>query len=81
MPIPDTAITAIPARPAKPRNGSGYGVGTRSDRDGRFVFRDLSPSGEWILDLRLSGYRETVLKVTTGSIDVVVKATAEGGPR
>jgi hypothetical protein len=81
VPVPDAAVFAVPARSAGLRDGSGYGVGTRSDREGRFAFRHLSASGEWVLELRAGGHRETRVKVKTASMDVVVTVTAKGGAR
>jgi hypothetical protein len=81
VPIPDAGVFAEPARIAGLRDGSGYGVGTRSDRDGRFAFRHLLASGDWVLELRAAGHRTIRVKVKTGSMDVVVTVTAEGGAR
>ena len=73
-PVPQARSSSC--RHGHAHNGSGYGVATQSDRDGRFSFRDLSPSGEWILTLSASVYRESSVTVTTGSGDIVVTAVA-----
>jgi hypothetical protein len=75
-PIPNVGVSAVPNQRGV-RNGSGYGVSMRTDSEGRFTFRDLSPSGEWIFTLSASAYREGLVKVTTGSVDVVVTAVAK----
>jgi hypothetical protein len=80
-PVADAPIAAIPVHIAGVRDGSGYGVGTRSDSEGRFTFRHLLVSGEWVLELHPAGYRQTRVKVAPGSLDVVVTVTAEGGAR
>jgi hypothetical protein len=81
VPVPGATVFAVPVRSAGLRDGSGYGVGTRSDREGRFAFRHLLASGEWVLELRAGGHRETRVKVKTGSTDVVVTVAAERGGR
>lgn len=78
-PVADAVLFAVPARIAGLKNGSESGVWVRAGSDGRFAFRDLLSSGEWVVRLQATGFRETATKVKTGSTDVVVTAVAKGG--
>jgi hypothetical protein len=79
VPVANAALFAVPARTAGLKDGSASGVWTRAGSDGRFAFRDLLSSGEWIVRLQAKGFRETATKVKTGSTDVVVTVVAKGG--
>jgi len=75
-PVPKEGVFVVPKH-QNVRNGSGHGVWMYTDADGRFAFLHLSPAGEWILTLSAGAYREARVKVTTGSVDVVVTAVAK----
>ena len=76
VPVPKEGVFVVPKH-QNVRNGSGHGVWMYTDADGRFAFLHLSPAGEWILTLSAGAYREARVKVTTGSVDVVVTAVAK----
>jgi Carboxypeptidase regulatory-like domain len=81
VPIPGAFISAIPISKTLLGDGSGYGVATASDAEGRFIFRSLTFSGQWMLKAQPHGYRETRLQVKVGTTDVVLTMIDDGPPR
>ena len=81
IPIPGAGIAALPVSKPPRHDGSGYGVGVTADAEGRFVFRYLTSSGPWMLEVKPIGYRETRLLVKAGTTDVVLTMVGEGAPR